>query len=373
MRMPSPRRRPGRSEPLARAGPRLSLALALVLLAACEGPTGPQGQPGEPGEPGPVGPQGPVGPPGPPFTVPASAGCAGIQAAIDALPAAGGQVVVQAGTFTCSRMLVINRDNVDLRGQGAATLLRLADGANAPVLVIGDTVPVPAATRRNIHVSDLVIDGNRAAQSLECRGGPCSAQNPLRNNGITPRRVSDVVIERVTVFRARSGGLVTELGVRRITVRDFTAYDNHFDGLAAYETENSTFTGLYLYDNLAAGFSFDIAFNHNLVTDVVLDRNRSVGIFMRDSRDNVFRGLQIRGSGEHGVFLAQVDTDASKAATGNTFIGLVVSGSGGAGIRVNDASCVNNLVTGSQLVGNAGGCVSEAVPGLVQVSQTICR
>ncbi len=170
--------------------------------------------------------------------------CLAIQAGIDALPPTGGQVIVHAGTYTCTVPIVIDRDNVDLRGQGPATVLRLADSANSPVLVLGQTTTLPFVTRSNIRVSDLFIDGNRESQTLECWGGPCDTGGltAIRNNGITLRRVSDVLIERVTVSRARSGGLVSEKGSRRLTVRDFTSFDNHFDGLAAYETEDSTFS-----------------------------------------------------------------------------------------------------------------------------------
>jgi Right handed beta helix region len=300
-------------------------------------------------------------------------GCAAIQNEINDLPPQGGRVLIGAGTFTCSDPLVIDRDNVELRGAGPATILRLADGANAPVVIIGQTVPVPTVTRRNITVSDLVIDGNRANQTFECFKGDCSTSNPLRNNAITLRRVTDARIERIAVFGARSGGLVSELTCRRLTIIDFTSSDNHFDGVAGYETENSVFSRVYLHHNMAAGFSFDIAFNNNVISDTVIADNAKVGIFMRDSNDNVFHGLQIRNSGEHGVFLAQVDTDATKPAAGNTFIALTVSHSQGAGIRINDLSCVNNAVVGSQFVGNSGGCISEASPGLALASANICR
>jgi hypothetical protein len=299
--------------------------------------------------------------------------CQAIQNAINVLPPEGGEVFMGPGTYTCTEPVVIDRDNVKLRGSGAGTILRLANGANAPVLIIGQTLNVPTATRSNITVSDVVIDGNRANQTFECLRGECSASNPLRNNAITLRRVSDVTIERVAVFGARSGGLVSELICRRLTITNFTSSDNHFDGLAGYETEDSVFTKLYLHHNLAAGFSFDIAFNKNLISDTVLADNAKVGIFMRDARDNVFHGLQIRNSGEHGVFLAQVDTDATKPAAGNIFTALMVSGSQGAGVRVNDLSCVNNSIVSSQFVGNSGGCISEASPGLALASANICR
>lgn len=300
--------------------------------------------------------------------------CGAIQSAIDGLPDTGGQVIISTGTFTCTTAIVIARDNVDLRGQGPSTVLRLADGANSPVLVIGGTATPPALAHHDIRVSDLTIDGNRLGQSMECWGGPCDSGELtyIRNNGITLRRVSDVEIDRVSVRSAVSGGLVTEKVSRRITVRDFSSSDNQFDGLAAYETEDSIFAGLYLHDNTFAGLSLDIQFNNNIVSDVVMTNNGRQGIFMRDSRDNVFSDIQIRGSGEQGLFLAQVDADVTTPAAGNTFESLVVSNSALAGMRVNDASCVNNLVVGAQFIGNDA-CISEAAEGLVEEIGVICR
>ena len=315
-----------------------------------------------------------------------SGGCDDIQAAIDNLPASGGQVVIQAGTYTCSTSIVIDRDNVDLRGQGPSTILRLADHANLPLLVLGQTLTPPTTTRSQIHVSDLTLDGNRENQDYECFNDNCSAY-PIRNNGITLRRVSDVLVERVTAIGARSGGLVAEHGCRRVTVRDFTAADSNFDGLAGYLTEDSRFTGLYLHNNCAAGLSFDLDFDNNIISDVIILRDEdrtcetsdppeldgTVGIFMRDSRDNMFHGIQIRDSREHGIFLAQEVGLPDSAATGNTFSGMVISGSGGAGLRANDPTVVNTLVVESQFVGNSSGCISEAVTGQVQDFGIICR
>jgi len=310
-----------------------------------------------------------------PVVIGGSSDCAAIQAAIDSLPAAGGQIIVASGTYTCTTAIVVDRDNVDLRGQGPATVLRLADNTNSPVLVLGQTTTPPGVTRSHIRVSNLSIDGNRANQTMECWGGPCDAGGLtfIRNSGVTLRRVGDVQIESVIAHHARSGGLVVEKGSQRVTVRDFTSFDNFFDGLAAYETEDSLFTGLHLYDNPFAGLSLDIRFNNNIVSDAVLAGNGKQGIFMRDSRDNLFHGIQIRNSGEQGVFLAQVDADATTPAVGNTFIGLTVSGSASAGFRVNNPSCVDNSLSNSQFVGNAGGCISDATLGRLHVFGNICR
>lgn len=299
--------------------------------------------------------------------------CDAIQKAITELPDDGGELVLLPGTYTCTHPIVIDKNNVTLKGAGPATLLRLADNANAPVIIMGLAENVPSRSTRYVRVVDLMIDGNRANQTSECMGGPCSDEFPLRNNGISIRRCVDCVVQSVTVYGAMSGGLVTELGCRRLTIRDYTSYDNEFDGLAGYETEDSTFSGIHLYGNKAAGISTDIKFNNNKFYDVTIADNKTVGIFMRDSLDNSFTNLHIRDSVQHGIFLAQVNTDPSTAATGNTFTGVVISRSGGMGILANDASCINNMMVGAQFINNKHGCISEAASGLVENVGAICR
>ncbi|WP_049629718.1 right-handed parallel beta-helix repeat-containing protein [Cellvibrio sp. pealriver] len=299
--------------------------------------------------------------------------CTAIQNAINKLPAEGGEVVLSAGTYVCTHPIVIDRNNISLRGMGPASLLRLANNINAPVIVMGTTENIPSRAVRHIRVKELMIDGNRANQTSECMGGPCSNEFPLRNNGISIRRCVDCTVQSVTVFGAMSGGLVTELGCRRLTIRDYTSYDNEFDGLAGYETEDSTFSGIHLYGNKAAGISTDIKFNNNKFYDVTIADNRTVGIFMRDSLDNSFTNLHIRDNVQHGIFLAQVNTDPTTAATGNTFTGVVISRSGGMGVLANDASCINNMLVGAQFINNKHGCISEATSGLVENIGAICR
>lgn len=347
------------------------------------GPTGPSGIQGPLGPTGPAGVQGPTGPSGADGldagTIVDGGGCDAIQAAIDGLPAEGGSVLIRPGLYTCASSIVIDRDDVALRGSGPSTILRLAANANRPVLVVGQTIPITDTTRRRVLVSDVSIDGNRTQQQHECNvSNACAGADVLRNNGLTLRDVEDVTVERVHITGARSGGLVIERDSRRVTVRDLTATDNQVDGLAAAETTHTLLTGLHLFDNHHAGLSFDLNFDDNLVSNAVLTGNADVGLFMRQSRRNLFVGLEVRNSGDSGMFLAQRDTDAATPARDNTFSGLVVSGSGhdlgkphGFGLRVNDASCVNNLVVGAQFIDNRETAVSEATPGLVQEFGTI--
>jgi len=299
--------------------------------------------------------------------------CEAIQKTIDKLPAMGGEVIIPAGKYTCSTPIILDRDNIIVRGEGAGTLLRVADKANIPVFVMGQASHPPTTTRRYIQVKNLHIDGNRLNQTSECMGGACSEQFPLRNNGITIRRCEDCVVDNVTVYGAISGGLVTELKCDRLMIRDYTSYDNEFDGFAGYETENSTFSGINLYNNKGAGISADIHFDNNKFSDVTITNTQTVGIFMRDSSNNSFTNVHIRNSKEHGIFLAQVDKEINTPAAGNTFNSLVISDSGGYGILISDASCINNLFVASQYIDNKKGCYGEAASNLIEGVGAICR
>jgi hypothetical protein len=286
--------------------------------------------------------------------VPVAAGEEGIQAALAALPENGGVITLGAGTFTVTKPIVIDRDGVELRGQGPDTLLLLAPRANCPVIVIGRLGTPPDRIVRRIVVKNLAIDGNRTQQDFECYGGPCDEQNltALRNNGITIRGAEDIVVEDVITRRARSGGVVLEKHCRRVRISRLEAYENEFDGVAAYETEDSEFILLKLHHNRSAGFSFDWRFNRNRVTDTVATANGSQGIFMRDSIGNIFERLIITGNGEQGIFMAETRTLPGTACRYNRFRSLVITGNKTQGIRINDASCNPNTLEDSLVQDN---------------------
>jgi hypothetical protein len=298
-----------------------------------------------------------------PAAVNLSAGATGveIQKALDSLPKSGGEVVLAAGIFEVTRPIVLQRDNQTLCGAGAATVLRLADGANCPVIIMGEPVNHPDQVRC-LRVSDLFIDGNRAHQNRECWRLQGEGSE-IRNNGITVQNVSDSMVEHVTTAHCRSGGLVTTLNTRRFTARDLNSYDNEFDGLACFLTEDCVFTNLYLHDNLdGAGISLDGNFNHNIIADAILAGN-DLGIFMRWSHDNQFRDISIRNSHNYGVFLAQAETQTALGwalaprteCADNLFNNLIATNCGNAAFHVNNASCTNNIIRYARFEDNCQG------------------
>ena len=88
-----------------------------------------------------------------------------INAAIRALPAAGGTVMLMEGTYNIHQEkgtlggVIIDRSHVTLAGQGAATRLLLASNQNANVIrIIGSGVG-------HITIRDLMVDANREQNS----------------------------------------------------------------------------------------------------------------------------------------------------------------------------------------------------------------
>ncbi len=296
-----------------------------------------------------------------------------IQRALDALPQSGGEVVLPPEKISIRQPVVLRRDYQTLRGSGTATILRLADDANCPVLILGEPVNHPNKNVRHLHVADLFIDGNRRNQQREL-WQVSGEGSEIRNNGITVQGVSDSTVENVTCAACRSGGLVTTLGVTRLTVRGLTSFDNQFDGLACYHTAHSVFSDLYLHDNPGAGISLDLAFNHNVISNAMLVAN-NLGIFMRASRDNQFHSVTIRKSQRFGVFMAdteeftagRVQPAPESECTQNAFTNLIAKNCGRAVFRVNNANCTNNVIIRPGFDWNVKGGLSLAQPNLVTV------
>ncbi|RZA07068.1 MAG: hypothetical protein EOP11_08720 [Proteobacteria bacterium] len=291
---------------------------------------------------------------------------------------AGETVSIPSGAFTCDEPIVLNRDGVSLRGATRdSTTLRLAAGANSPLIILGNLQNAPALVR-DIGVSNLTLDGNMDQQPTECWGGDCggnpldNGRNDIRNNAITVRGAINAKIANVRAFNARSGGLVTERGTRGLRVANFEAHDNFFDGLAGYDTEGSLFSGIYLHHNHYAGISVDRNFSRNQFEDVLIVKNGDVGIFARWGEENSFSRLVVQANGSHGIYLAH-DGGASSCATSYQFELADVLGNGGYGLWFNDPVCTGTNFVNSRFFENTSGCHHVAEGGSVTFSNTACR
>lgn len=89
-----------------------------------------------------------------------------ILAAIAALPATGGRILLSEGTFNIAAAIVIDNDNVILEGQGQGTKIFLANATNTNIITVGNG----ATAYTNITVKNLFLDGNKANQTTGGQG-----------------------------------------------------------------------------------------------------------------------------------------------------------------------------------------------------------
>ncbi len=128
-----------------------------------------------------------------------------IQAAIDALPAAGGKVMLTEGTFTIASQVVLPSDTV-LQGQGSTSILKLRDSHGSGV----DILDV-AASASDVQILDLQVDGNKAnnagqtAHAIKVNAGAsnikidnCSLVN-CTGNGVRAKTGTGAVITNLVI------------------------------------------------------------------------------------------------------------------------------------------------------------------------------
>ncbi len=229
---------------------------------------------------------------------------------------------------------------------GNNTSLILKDGANCPMIIIGDTNPDPQFLTENVTISSIRLLGNKENQQWEGWGGdPIHKEHAIRNNGITVRHAKGVVINDVDISSCRSGGIVIERGSSDVVVINSTSSYNHFDGLAAYESDRVFCYNVNLTHNDFAGISLDLRFNHGAVVNSFIGYNRREGVFARHSNHNLFDRVTFNGNEGYHIFLAQSELFDS-ASKSNTFISCSFSNEGEV-MKVNDSSCVDNFLIGS--------------------------
>ncbi|MDE2889178.1 MAG: right-handed parallel beta-helix repeat-containing protein [Gemmatimonadota bacterium] len=143
-----------------------------------------------------------------------------IHAAIRALPPAGGTVVLKEGVYDIRKEegtlggLIIDRSNVTLAGQGAATRLVLAPGQNTNVIrIIGNGVG-------NITIRDLWVDQNRDQNPYDGAEFGNISHGRFEYNGIKafcaepggscPRPTHNVTIRNCTVLNSQRLGIMLQ-------------------------------------------------------------------------------------------------------------------------------------------------------------------
>ncbi|MCI8336983.1 MAG: right-handed parallel beta-helix repeat-containing protein [Peptococcaceae bacterium] len=117
-----------------------------------------------------------------------------IQAAIDALPDGGGEIVILGGTYNTTNEIIINRDNVALIGNGNATVLKRITIDNED----DEATLIKIDNGKNNIIKRLTIDGYSLGDGRYTGGIAIlnnSSKNIITENIVLNNKGSDIMIK----------------------------------------------------------------------------------------------------------------------------------------------------------------------------------
>lgn len=236
-----------------------------------------------------------------------------IQAALDALPATGGEVKLLDGTYNIEVSLVMDSYQT-LRGCGYNTVLTTSTALSGIITALGGA----GTEKQGIVIADLRIDAASTAYA-----------------GIYWDYVDNSEIRNVWVHDCSFNKGVTEWGGIELLNCDF-------DKLVGNSCIDNLISGIQLGDYIAAS---------GICTEILIEGNTCqgngyIGISLYTSNNNTVTDNNCQANTEPGIHL---DSSSNNTVTGNT-----CQGNGEEGIRVNHSSN-NNTVTGNTCTENGSG------------------
>ena len=256
-----------------------------------------------------------------------------INAAIQALPSTGGEIVILDGTYNITATIAMNKGNVKLSGNGTATVLkRMWDSFMSEGVIAVTTV------NGGCCIENLQVDGNQTdyTQSVNC-GISISSSG---NNNITGNTCNN-----------NSGYGISISSSENNNITGNTCNNNQHGILLSTNTSNNAVTGNICNNNSYNGITLsnntDYESNNNKITGNTCNNNSECGISMYYSDNNTVTGNTCNNN-YNGISL---DTSHENTITGNNF--NENNSLYGVGIQMNTS--YNNTITGNTCNNNSTG------------------
>lgn len=269
-----------------------------------------------------------------------------IQAALDALPATGGEVVLLDGTYNIEVSLVLDSYQT-LRGCGRNTILTTTTADLDIITATGGS----GTEKIGILIADLCVDGN-AGGAINDIGifWTYVDYSKIINTWILGTAGGEDGIKLLTCdFNTILGNTCQGNGLQGIFLHDSdnnvisgnTCQGNIDDGIYLYLSDNNTITGNNCQGNDDA---IDmVSSNNNTVSDNTFQGSYYYGIHLDGSINNTIVGNTCQGNNSRGIFL----DDASNS---NTVSGNTSQGNGKDGIYIIASN--SNTISGNTCQGN---------------------
>ncbi len=188
-----------------------------------------------------------------------------INAAIQALPSGGGEVVILDGTYNISKSIAVNKVGTILKGNRMSTLLK----------AMNDNVEIIKVTGNKCTISNLSCNGNSSLFS-KTTGISCSGNNNAFIGNVCESAGNGIVIYSTnnSIFIANNCVNNLETGMRITTTSNSvivgnSCNNNQKSGITA-SGSNNTITGNICKDNITGIDGYNIT--NNIITGNVCIR-----------------------------------------------------------------------------------------------------
>ena len=241
-----------------------------------------------------------------------------INNAIQALPTNGGEIVILDGTYDIKAKINVTKDNVSIRGNGNATILKRMYDSTAYEGVITLT------SRSGCKIANLQVDGNESSYTqfynsgiyLDSSNNNIITSNTCNNNnyGISVSSSSNNTITGNTCNDNKSSGIYSEYSSSN-TIAIGNTCNNNYNGIYLNYSNNNTIIKGNTCDNNNRGINLNSSSNDNTITGNTCNNNVHYGVYVNSSIGNTIVGTICNNNGSGGIYLGGSN---SNTATSNT-------------------------------------------------------
>ena len=246
-----------------------------------------------------------------------------IQAAFDALPAAGGVVMLPPGEFKLNEPLVLSRGNTRVVGAGAATCLLNCNTEGQPALIVGPPKQEGQQVEKlwRVQLADFRICGDPEAVDAK-------STKPKSGDGLLAQHVNEIFIHNLSVDHNGGHGINLVHCLEDPRVSDSIMTYNAAAGLNILGGHDILVNANHFEENqdaLRCIDSFNLCMNGNNLDDHLGD-----GVVIENTYGSVLSGNMIE---ECAGIAVTMDRDCY----GNTVSANVIAHNVGGGVDLRDA------------------------------------
>ncbi len=265
-----------------------------------------------------------------------------INAAITALPATGGEVVILDGTYNITAKIDVTKDNVSIRGNGNATILKRIYNSSTVEGVITLT------GRSGCKIANLQIEGNKTSYTNSNNCGIylfSSSNNTITGNTYNNNDIGIYLFSSsnntITGNTYNNNDVGISLGNSSNNTITGNTYNNNSYGIYLFSSSNNTITGNTCNNN-SYGIYLDNLDNNTITGNTC--NNNDVGIFLFSASNNNTITGNTYNNNNYGIYLFY--SSNNNTITGNT------CNNNNVGICLFSAS--NNTITGNTCIRGTG-------------------